>query len=81
MGAKKFDAGGRLNPILLPMLSRALQQAEPFGWFKHGRNKKRGYFVMFCLGSIRVCLSFLCFSRVCLGSVLGCYSGFATRVV
>lgn len=25
-GAKKFDAGGRLNPILLPMVSRALQQ-------------------------------------------------------
>jgi len=25
-GAKKFDSGGRLNPILLPMVSRALQQ-------------------------------------------------------
>ncbi len=27
-GAKKFDSGGRLNPILLPMVSRALQQAR-----------------------------------------------------
>ena len=25
-GAKKFDAGGRINPILLPMVSRALEQ-------------------------------------------------------